>query len=65
MAVINGTEIDLMPTKGMRDEARKYRKWKAEGRAGGTDVAARRATQILGGNELSPDVVVQMSAWFA
>ena len=65
MAVINGTEIDLMPTKGMRDEARKYRKWKAEGRAGGTDVAARRATQILSGDELSPKTVIDMAAWHA
>ena len=65
MTVINGTEIDLMPTKGMRDEARKYRKWKQEGRAGGTDVAARRATQILSGDELSPKTVIDMSAWHA
>ena len=65
MAVINGTEIDLMPTAGMREEAQRYRDWKSEGEAGGTEVARRRATQILSGNELSPDVVVQMSAWFA
>lgn len=65
MAVINGTEIDLMPTAGMREEAQRYRDWKSEGEGGGTEVAARRATQILSGNELSPDVVVQMSAWFA
>ena len=31
MAVINGTEIDLMPTAGMREEAQRYRDWKAEG----------------------------------
>jgi HK97 family phage major capsid protein/HK97 family phage prohead protease len=65
MAVINGTEIDLMPTAGMREEAQRYRDWKSEGEGGGTEVAARRATQILSGNELSPDVVIQMSAWFA
>ena len=65
MAVINGTEIDLMPTAGMREEAQRYRDWKAEGRAGGTEVARRRATQILSGNELSADVVIHMSAWFA
>ena len=65
MAVINGTEIDLMPTKGMREEAQRYRDWKAEGRAGGTEVARRRATQILSGNELSPQVVIEMSAWHA
>ena len=65
MAVINGTEIDLMPTAGMREEAQRYRDWKSEGEGGGTEVARRRATQILSGNELSPDVVIQMSAWFA
>ena len=65
MASINGTEIDLMPTEGMREEAERYRAWKREGRAGGTSVAARRATQILSGNELSPSTVITMSAWFA
>ena len=65
MAVINGTEIDLMPTKGMREAAQKYRDFKKEGKKGGTEVAARRATQILSGNELSPDVVIAMAAWFA
>ena len=65
MAVINGTEIDLMPTAGMREEAQRYRDWKSEGRAGGTEVARRRATQILSGNELSPQVVIEMSAWHA
>ena len=65
MATINGTEIDLMPTKGMKEEAERYREWKSEGESGGTEVAARRATQILSGNELSADVVIAMSAWFA
>ena len=65
MATINGTEIDLTPTAGMKEEAQRYRDWKSEGRAGGTDVARRRATQILSGNELDPQVVVEMSAWFA
>ena len=45
VATINGTEIDLTPTAGMKEEAQRYRDWKSEGRAGGTEVAARRATQ--------------------
>jgi len=57
--------IDLMPTDGMREEAQRYRDWKAEGNAGGTDVAARRAGQILSGDELSRDTVITMAAWFA
>ena len=65
MAVINGTEINLMPTKGMREAAERYREFKKEGKKGGTEVAARRATQIFSGNELSADVVIQMAAWFA
>ena len=65
MATIEGVEIDLMPTKGMREEAQRYRDWKADGEAGGTEVAARRAGQILSGDELSADTVITMSAWFA
>ena len=65
MANVNGTEINLMPTESMRSAARQYKKWKKEGRPGGTDDAARRANQILSGRELSPDVVITMNAWFA
>jgi HK97 family phage major capsid protein/HK97 family phage prohead protease len=65
MATINGEEIDLMPTDGMREEAQRYREWKADGEAGGTEVAARRAGQILSGDELSADTVITMAAWFA
>ena len=65
MANVNGVEIDLMPNEGMRTEAQRYRDWKADGEGGGTDVARTRASQILSGNELSPDTVITMSAWFA
>ena len=65
MAKVEGVEIDLTPTEGMKEEAQRYRDWKADGEAGGTEVAARRATQILSGDELSPSVVIEMSAWFA
>ena len=65
MANVNGVEIDLMPNEGMRTEAQRYRDWKSDGEGGGTDVARTRASQILSGNELSPDTVVTMSAWFA
>ncbi len=65
MATIEGVEINLMPTEGMKEEAQRYRDWKADGEAGGTEVAARRATQILSGDELSADVVIAMNAWFA
>jgi HK97 family phage major capsid protein/HK97 family phage prohead protease len=65
MANVNGTEIDLMPTDGMRTEAQRYRDWKSEGEQGGTEVAATRASQILSGDELSPETVITMAAWFA
>ena len=65
MANVNGTEINLLPTAGMRAEAERYRAWKADGEPGGTDVAAARASQILSGDELSPDTVITMRAWFA
>ena len=57
--------MPAMPTKGMREEAQRYRDWKEDDRDGGTEVAARRASQILSGNELSDDTIVEMSAWFA
>ena len=65
MANVNGTDINLKPTDGMRAEAERYRAWKKEGEGGGTDDAATRASQILSGNELSPDTVITMNAWFA
>lgn len=65
MADVAGKAIDLTPTKGMQAEARRYRAWKKEGRPGGTDVAATRASQILSGDELTPDTVITMAAWFA
>ena len=65
MANVNGTDISLLPTAGMRAEAERYRAWKADGEPGGTDVAAARASQILSGDELSPDTVITMRAWFA
>jgi len=49
----------------MREEAQRYRNWKAEGRRGGTSVAARRAGQILSGDPLSEETVIAMAAWFA
>jgi HK97 family phage major capsid protein/HK97 family phage prohead protease len=57
--------MSVMPTEGMREEAQRYRDWKSEGRDGGTEVAAQRATQILSGDELSDETIVTMAAWFA
>lgn len=65
MAKVGSETIDLSPTEGMKTEAQRYRKWKEEGQKGGTEVAAARASQILSGDELSSDVVIEMNAWFA
>ena len=65
MANVSGTEINLKPTDGMKTEAQRYKDWKKEGRAGGTQVAAVRATQILSGSELSPDVTLRMFSFFS
>lgn len=65
MAKVGSKTIDLSPTEGMKTEAQRYRNWKKEGEAGGTEVAAARASQILSGDELSPGVVIEMNAWFA
>ena len=65
MANVSGTDINLTPTEGMKSAARKYKKWKEEGRKGGTQVAAVRATQIISGKELSADVVVRMFSFFS
>ena len=65
MANVNGTEMNLMPTEGMKVGARQYKKWKSEGKKGGTQVAAVRASQILSGKELSPSVVMRMFSFFS
>ena len=65
MANVSGTEINLKPTDGMKTEAQRYKNWKKEGKAGGTQVAAVRATQIISGRELSADIVLRMFSFFS
>ena len=65
MANVSGTEINLKPTQGMVTEAKRYKAWKEEGKAGGTQVAAVRASQIISGGDLSADVVVRMFSFFS
>lgn len=64
-AVYLGTEIDLTPTAGMRSEAEKALGWRDEFNRGGTEVGVNSARSILSGDELSRDLVVKMSAFFA
>ena len=65
MAVINGVNINLKPTSGMKTEANRFLKWRRDGFDGGTQTAYRRARQILQNAELTPDVVIKMRAWKA
>lgn len=62
---MNGIEINLTPTQGMKTEAKRFIQWKEEGQKGGTDTARRRARQILSGKELAVDVVAKMFSWKA
>lgn len=64
-ATFRGEAIDLRPTAGMRDEAQRGLDWRAEYGRGGTGVAVRRARQILSGDEMTPETVITMAAWFA
>ena len=65
MAKVNGVEINLAPTKAMREEAQRFIDWRREGKKGGTQTAYRRARQVINNPELSPDVVIKMNAWMA
>lgn len=65
MATYRGIEIDLEPVEGMRIEAERGRAWREEYNRGGTEVGVETARRILSGEELSRDLVVKMSAYFA
>ena len=65
MAKYKGVEISLKPTEGMAAEARKFKKWREEGKQGGTDVAVARATQLANRQELSADIVRRMHSFFS
>jgi len=65
MATYKGVEISLKPTDGMAAEARKFKKWREEGKQGGTDVAVARATQLANRQELSADTVRRMHSFFS
>ena len=53
------TDIDLTPTQGMIDEAKKGLEWRKEFGRGGTEVGIRTARMIIN-NELTPDRVTRM-----
>lgn len=65
MATYRGVEIDLAPTEGMKEEAQRGLDWREEYGRGGTAVGVAKARAILTEDELSPNKVVEMNAWFA
>ena len=64
-AVYRGEPIDLQPTSAMRAEAQRGLDWREQFGRGGTGVAVRRARQILSGDEMTPETIITMAAWFA
>ena len=58
-------DIDLKPTQGMQDEARKGLEWRKEFKRGGTAVGLARANQIVKRENLSPRTVLRMYSFFA
>jgi len=65
MATYRGESIDLAPTDGMREEARRGLDWREEFGRGGTAVGVAKARAILTEDELSPGKVLDMFAYFA
>lgn len=64
-AMYLGTEVDLSPNAGMKDEAERGLAWRDEFNRGGTAVGVARARDILNAEELSPSTVRRMYSYFA
>ena len=56
------SDIDLTPTKGMIEEAKKGKEWREEFGRGGTEVGLKTANMIIN-NELTPDRVTRMYSY--
>lgn len=59
------SDIDLKPTQGMVEEARKGLEWRREFGRGGTMVGVSRARDIVNGKTLSVSSVKRMKSFFA
>ncbi len=58
-------EIDLKPTAGMMEEAKRGLEWRSEYGRGGTPVGIARARDIANGKNLSPETVSRMVRFFS
>lgn len=57
--------IDFSPPEGVRKEAQQGLDWRREYGRGGTEVGIARARDLSNGENISPEVIVEMTAWFA
>lgn len=59
------SDIDLLPTAGMREEAQQGLDWRKEYNRGGTSVGVARARDIINGRSMSVSTVKRMYSFFA
>ena len=57
--------IDFSPPQAVRDEAQRGLDWRDEYGRGGTAVGIARARDLSNGENISPEVIVEMTGWFA
>jgi len=57
--------IDFSPPQAVRDEAQRGLDWRDEYGRGATDVGIARGRDLSNGENISPEVIVEMTAWFA
>lgn len=58
-------DLNLVPTAGMVEEARRGLDWRDEFNRGGTEVGIARARDISNRARLSPDTVMRMHSFFS
>tara|TARA_R100000664_G_C2750004_1_gene137348 strand:- start:637 stop:2181 length:1545 start_codon:yes stop_codon:yes gene_type:complete len=59
------SDLDLVPTDSMAEEARRGLDWRKEFKRGGTAVGVARANQLVKKEKLSPNTVLRMYSFFS
>ena len=59
------SDLDLKPSEGMAEEAKRGLEWRKEFGRGGTQVGVARANQLVGQERLSPNTVLRMYSFFS
>jgi HK97 family phage portal protein len=59
------SDLDLTPSDGMAEEAKRGLEWRKEFGRGGTQVGVARANQLVGQERLSPNTVLRMYSFFS